>query len=55
MESVHHTLLNYGIGTSFSTGDEIVRACDQYSNETVTIGKHVNQYVKMNGRISQKI
>ena len=28
-------------------GDEIVRPCDRYSNETVTLGKHVNKYKNM--------
>ena len=28
-------------------GDEIVRACDRHSNETVTLRKHVTKYKKM--------
>ena len=28
-------------------GDEIVRACDRQSNETVTLGKHVTKYKYM--------
>ena len=39
-------------------GDEIVRPCDRYSYETVTLRKHVTeekQHAKMHGRISQKI
>ena len=32
-------------------GEEILRACDRQSNETVTLRKHVTKY--MDGRISK--
>ena len=40
-------------------GDEIVRACNRHSDETVTLEKNVTKYMytcaKIDGRISQKI
>ena len=35
------------IPTQLVKGDEIVRACDRHSNETVTHRKHVNKYIHM--------
>ena len=32
-------------------GDEIVRACDQHSNKTVTLRKHISKYKNMRKRM----
>ena len=38
-----------------SEGDEIVRGCDRYWDETVTLTKHVTKHEKMDGPISQQM